>query len=205
MKAPGPGGRGCASRVCDRFAVAVDRSPRGRGRGAARRAGGASGGWGERCDPLARSRRGSGAGCWGGGPELGGASGGEDALAGDLAIVGERGEGLVELAGGGVAVQQVAELGAGQPAGERVGERRADLVGERVAGGPLQRPCGGALCVERERGVRVDGLDLNPRTRSPRWPNAGSTSSPTASRSPRGTSRRGSRIPKAKLSVWRSC
>ena len=46
---------------------------------------------GERCDPLARSGSGSGAGR--GGPELGGAPSGEDALAGDLAVVGERGEG----------------------------------------------------------------------------------------------------------------
>ena len=76
----------------------------------------------------------------GGGPELGGAPGGKDAAAGDLGVVGERGEGVVELEGGGVAVQQVAQLGAGQPAGGRVGERGMDLVGERVAGGALQRP-----------------------------------------------------------------
>ena len=43
----------------------------------------------------------------GGGPELGGAPVGEDAAAGDLAVVGERGERPVELGGGGVAVQQV--------------------------------------------------------------------------------------------------
>jgi hypothetical protein len=48
---------------------------------------------------------GSGAGCCGGGPEFGGASGGEDALAGDLAVGGEQVECLVELGGGGVAVQ----------------------------------------------------------------------------------------------------
>ena len=103
----------------------------------------------------------SGAGCCGG-PELGGASGGEDALAGDLAVVGERGEGSVELGRGGVAVQQVAQLGAGQPAGQLVGERGVDLVGERVAGGPLKRPAGGALRVvpERERGGQVRWLDL---------------------------------------------
>ena len=59
-------------------------------------------------------------------------------------------------------MQQIAELGAGQPAGERVGQRGVDLVGERVAGGALQRPDGGALRVvpERERGVQVRGLDL---------------------------------------------
>jgi hypothetical protein len=54
--------------------------------------------------------------------------------------VGERGERLVELGGGGVAVQQVAQLGAGQSVGELVGERGVDLVGERVAAGALQRP-----------------------------------------------------------------
>jgi hypothetical protein len=105
---------------------------------------------------------GGGSGAGGRGPELGGASGGEDAAAGDLAVVGERGECLVELGGGGVAVQQIAELGAGQPARERVGQRAVDLVGERVTGGALQRPDGGALRVvpERERGGEVDGLDL---------------------------------------------
>jgi hypothetical protein len=61
-------------------------------------------------------------------------------LAGDLAVVGERGECLVELDGGGVAVQQIAELGAGQPAGQLVGERGVDLVGERVAAAAFQRP-----------------------------------------------------------------
>ena len=128
--------------------------------GSARRAGGRAR-VGERCDPLARSGRRSGAGCCGG-PELGGASEGKDALAGDVAVVGERGEGLVELGCGGVAVQQVAQLGAGQPVGECVGQRGVDLVSERVAGGPLKRPAGGALRVvpERERGVQVDGLDL---------------------------------------------
>ena len=83
-------------------------------------------------------------------------------MAGDLAVVGEQVECLVELAGGGVAVQQIAELGAGQPTGERVGQRGVDLVGRRVAGGALQPPDGGALRVvpERERGAEVDGLDL---------------------------------------------
>ena len=78
----------------------------------------------------------------GGGPELGWSPVGEDAVAGDLAVVGERGERLVELRGGGVAVGQVAELGAGQPVGECVFERGVDLVGERVAGGGLERPGG---------------------------------------------------------------
>ena len=106
MKAPGPGACGRASRVCDRFAFAViARHERGRGpRGVLA----GEGAWGERCDAHSRVAVAvSGAGCCGG-PELGGASGGEDALAGDLAVVGECGEGLVELGGGGVAVQQVA-------------------------------------------------------------------------------------------------
>ena len=58
-------------------------------------------------------------------------------MAGDLAVVGERGERLVERGGGGVAVQQVAQLGPGQPVGECVGQRGVDLVSERVAGGAL--------------------------------------------------------------------
>ncbi|MCA1677602.1 MAG: hypothetical protein LC777_00965 [Actinobacteria bacterium] len=110
---------------------------------------------------VARARdRSRSAAC--GGPELGGAAGGEDALAGDLAVVGERGERLVELGGGRVAVQQVAQLGAGQPVGQRVAERGVDVLGEWVACGALQRPGGGAQGVvpERERGGQVRRLDL---------------------------------------------
>ena len=55
-------------------------------------------------------------------------------MAGDLAVVGECGEGLVELVGGGVVVQQVSELAAGQSVGVRVAQRGVDLFGERVAG-----------------------------------------------------------------------
>ena len=112
--------------------------------------------WGERCDPFAprwwRVRRRLG------GPELGGASGGEDALAGDLAVVGECGEGLVELVGGGVVLQGLG-VGCGSVPGERVAQRGVDLVGERVAAGALQRPGGRAQRVvpERERGGRCTG------------------------------------------------
>src|SRR5439155_2925604 len=93
-------------------------------------------GWGR----VARARDRSRSVLGGGGPELGGAASGEDALAGDLAGVGELGERLVELGGGGVAVQQVAQLGSGQPVGQRVGERSVDLSGERIAGAALQCP-----------------------------------------------------------------
>jgi hypothetical protein len=69
---------------------------------------------------------------------------------------------VVELGGGGVAVQQIAELGAGQSVGEGVAQGGVDLVGERVGAGAFQRPDGGALRVvpERERGGQVRRLDL---------------------------------------------
>ena len=59
----------------------------------------------------------------------------------------------------GVAVEEVAELGAGEAVGV-CGERGVDLFGERVAGGALERPGGGAggVVPERERGVEVRGL-----------------------------------------------
>ena len=75
----------------------------------------------------------------GGGPELGGAAVGEDALAGGFAVVSERGERAVELGGRRVAVKEIAQLGAGEPVG-RVSERAVDLLSERVAGGALERP-----------------------------------------------------------------
>jgi hypothetical protein len=63
-------------------------------------------------------------------------------LAGDFGVVGECGEGLVELLGGGVAVQQVAQLGAGEAVGQGVCERGVDVSRERVAGAALERPGG---------------------------------------------------------------
>jgi hypothetical protein len=56
-------------------------------------------------------------GGWGGGPELGGAAGGEGPLAAGFAGRGEVGEGLLETFDGLVAVAEIAELGAGQPGG----------------------------------------------------------------------------------------
>jgi len=58
-------------------------------------------------------------------------------------------------------VQEVAQLGAGEPVG-RVLERCVDLLGERVAGGALERPPRGAMGVvpERQRSVEVSGPDL---------------------------------------------
>lgn len=76
-----------------------------------------------------------------GGPELGWAAGGEDALAGGLAVVGEGGEGLLDAGAGVVAVEEVAELGSGQAVGG-VGQGGVDLVGERVAGRVVERPGG---------------------------------------------------------------
>ena len=63
--------------------------------------------------------------------------------------------------GGTVVLEDVADLGAGQPAGV-VLEGGVDLFGERVAGGALQRPGGGAggVVPERERRLEVLGFDL---------------------------------------------
>jgi hypothetical protein len=67
---------------------------------------------------------------------------------------------LLDRGGGGVAVQRVAELGAGQAVGGS-GQGGVDLPGERVAGGGIERPGGGALRVvsEREGSIEVLGLD----------------------------------------------
>ncbi|MDQ6776690.1 MAG: hypothetical protein M3071_10865 [Actinomycetota bacterium] len=77
----------------------------------------------------------------GGGPELGGAPGGEHALRGGFAGGRELGEGVVDAGGGLVAVVEVAELGAGQSVGG-VGDRCVDLCGELVGGGGVERPAG---------------------------------------------------------------
>jgi hypothetical protein len=55
MKAARAGGARGASRVCDRFAFAGDRSHGERG-GGSRELAEPQRGWGERCDPLARTR-----------------------------------------------------------------------------------------------------------------------------------------------------
>ena len=59
-----------------------------------------------------------------------------------------------------VAVQEVAELGAGESVAG-VAQRGVDVLGERVAGVRLERPGGGAggVVLERERGVEVFGRD----------------------------------------------
>ena len=99
-------------------------------------------------------------GRWRGGPDLGGAPGGRGLVPGGSAGAVERVECLLDAFGGEVAVQQVAELGAGQPVWG-AGERGVDLFGERVAGGLADRPGRGAGCVvpERERRVEVLGAD----------------------------------------------
>jgi hypothetical protein len=71
---------------------------------------------GERCDPLARSGRGSGAGR-GGGPVFGGAAAGVGAVLVGAAGGGERVECLLDAVGGEVALAEVADLGAGEPVG----------------------------------------------------------------------------------------
>src|SRR6266550_4391700 len=79
----------------------------------------------------------------GGGPAFCGAAGGEDPRAGRAAGVSERVECPVEVGGGLVAVEEVAQLGAGQPVGV-AGQRGVDLFGERIAGRALECPGGGA-------------------------------------------------------------
>ena len=111
-------GGGWVRRLGHRFALAVDRSPR-CWRGVREACWGVRALPGERCDPLARGWGGSGAGRWCGGPELGGAAGGEGSLPLGTAGGGERVEGLLDAVGGLVALAEVADLGAGEPVGER--------------------------------------------------------------------------------------
>lgn len=75
------------------------------------------------------------------GPELGGASAGEHALAVDLVGGGEVGEGLVEPSGRDVAVQEIEELAAGESVAG-VAQGGVNVLGERVAGLRLERPGG---------------------------------------------------------------
>ena len=65
-------------------------------------------------------------------------------------------EGLLDTFGGEIAVQQVAELGAGEPVWG-AGKRGVDLFGERVTGGLADCPGRGAgrVVPECERGVEV--------------------------------------------------
>ena len=104
----------------------------------------------------ARRRRGSAVG--GGGPELGGAAAGEDALAGGLAGGVQGGERLIDASGRLVAVQEVAQLGAGQAVGS-VPEGGVDVGSKWVAGGLVERPGGaaGGVFAQRERRLQVPG------------------------------------------------
>lgn len=95
-----------------------------------------------------------------GGPELGGAAAGFD-LGGGRAAGGVQGvQGGVDLAGGLVVAEVLADLAAGQPASMR-DEGGVDLFGERLAGRAGQRPGGGSggVVPERECGVQVLGTD----------------------------------------------
>ena len=97
----------------------------------------------------------------GGGPELRGTAAGRDLGDGRSAGGLEGGERVVELAGGLVVAEGVADLAAGQ-AGRGGCERGVDLFGERLAGRALQGPGGGAggVVLESERGGQVGGSDL---------------------------------------------
>jgi hypothetical protein len=83
-------------------------------------------------------------------------------LAGGRAAGGVQGvEGVVDLAGGLVVVECLADLAAGQPAG-MLAQGGVDLFGERVAGRAGQRPRrgSGGVVVQRERGGQVRRADL---------------------------------------------
>src|SRR5215218_5545693 len=79
----------------------------------------------------------------GGGPELGGAAGRVDLRAVGAAGGGERLQCLFDAFAGLVALEKVAQLGAGHALGLG-GERGVDLFGERVAGRVAERPVGRA-------------------------------------------------------------
>ena len=70
-------------------------------------------------------------------------------------------EGVVDLAGGLVVMEGLADLAAGQPFGVLVRDG-VDLFGERVAGRADQRPRGGpgGVVLQGERGGQVRGGDL---------------------------------------------
>jgi hypothetical protein len=112
-------------------------------------------GWGTK-EEVSRSGGG------GRGPEVCGASAGGDLGDGRSAGGLEGAECVVELAGGLVVFEGVADLAAGQSG--RVGlQRGVDLFGERLTGRAVQGPGGGAggVVVERERGGEVLWPDLS--------------------------------------------
>jgi|SRR5450631_2060415 hypothetical protein len=113
---PGPGGRGGASRVVTAsLSLLIARHGRRPGVREACRVVEAG-----RASDSTHSRvavAGSGAGWRRGGPEFGGAAGGEGALLAGSAGSGERVEGLLDAVGGEVALAEIADLCAGEPVG----------------------------------------------------------------------------------------
>ena len=69
---------------------------------------------------------------------------------------------MVDLACGLVVLERVADLAAGQTGGMGF-EGGVDLFGERLAGGAVERPGGGAagVVVERDRRLEVLRADLS--------------------------------------------
>jgi hypothetical protein len=112
-------------------------------------------GWGTK-EEVGRS-----AAC-GGGPELRRPAAGGDLGDGRSAGCVEGAECVVELAGGLVVLEGVADLAAGQTGGVGL-EGGVDLFGEWLAGRAMERPGGGAggVVVERERGLEVLRADLS--------------------------------------------
>ncbi len=112
-------------------------------------------GWGTKEEVRRSGRRGRG-------PELCGAAAGGDLGDGRSPGGVKRVECVVELSGGLVVLEGVADLAAGQAG--RVGfQGGVDLFGERLAGRAGERPGGGAggVVVKRERGVEVGRADLS--------------------------------------------
>ena len=153
----GSGGEWWCVARCDRFAFAVDRSPRwwsGREACGGRARGRASDATHSR---VAVAGHGAAALRAGGGPELGGAAGGEDAWLVILPSWASAASAWSSWPVGGCGAAGRADLGAGQPVGERVGERGVDLVGRagRRSRAPAPRWLSGRVVPERERGGQV--------------------------------------------------
>src|SRR5579875_2239719 len=112
-------------------------------------------GWGTK-EEVSRSGGG------GGGPELGWSAAGSDLGDGGSAGCLEGLERVVDLAGGLVVFEGVADLAPGQ-SGRIVLQGGVDLFGERLAGRAVERPGGGAggVVVQRERGGEMGRADLS--------------------------------------------